>query len=106
MTMKPPKKPSQESPLPSQDESRRSNVLMEQMLSKFNTFGEVQSHMLERIDRIEPRFDKLEQKVDVLELAVRTNGKDIAALKETVHTMHSDLKDINQRLVIVETNLP
>ena len=107
--MKPPKKPSKESPLPSQDEHRRFNVLQEQILSKFQTFGEGQSHMLERLDRIEPKLDGLDQKVDLLESAVRTNSKDISALKdavrsntEAIHGMQAELKNINQRLEVVE----
>ncbi len=112
MVMRPPKKPSQESSLPSQDESRRSNVLMEQMLSKFNTFGESLAHVREDVNSLKPRFDRLEEKVDVLDLAVRTNGRDINALKEAsraqteaIQSMQSDLKKINGRLDVVETKL-
>jgi len=57
--------------------------------------------------------------VDILESAVRTNGKDISALKEAVgantdatrgnteaiHAMQADLKNINQRLEVVEAKL-
>jgi chromosome segregation ATPase len=117
--VKSPKKPSKEPPLPSQDESRRTNVLMEQMLSKFDAFGEAQSLLREDVNSLKPRFDKLEQKVDVLELAVRTNGKAISALKEAVqgnteaiHTLQADvaeikddLKSYNQRVDAVEAKL-
>jgi len=110
--VKTPKKPSKEPFLPSQDESRRTNVLFEKLISEFRTFGEAQSHMRERLDRIEPRLDSLDQKVDLLESAVRTNGKDISALKEAVranteatHAMQTDLKNINGRIEVVEAKL-
>ena len=92
---------------------------MEELLSKFRTFGEAQSLMREDINSLKPRFDTLETKVDVLESAVRTNGKDISALKEAVrantdatrgnteaiHAMQTDLKNINGRLEMVESKV-
>jgi predicted nucleic acid-binding Zn-ribbon protein len=109
MFVKSSKKSSKEPSLPSQDEARRANVLMEQMLSKFDTFGESLAIVRERVDRIEPKIDKLTERVDVLESAVRTNSRDINALKEAVHGnteaihgMQTDLRNINQRLEVVE----
>jgi tetrahydromethanopterin S-methyltransferase subunit G len=85
---------------------------MEELLSKFRMFGEAQSLMREDINSLKPRFDTLEQKVDVLESAVRTNGRDINALKdavhgntEAIHAMQNDLKNINQRLEVVEAKV-
>ena len=87
-------------------------MLMEQMLSKFDAFGEAQSLMREDINSLKPRFDTLEQKVDVLGSAVRTNGRDINSLKdavhgntEAIHAMQNDLKIINQRLEVVEAKV-
>ena len=121
-----PKKPSKEPSLPSQDESRRTNVLFEKLISDFRTVGESLSLVREDVNSLKPRFDKLEQKVDVLESAVRTNGKDISALKdavqgntqairslkdavqgntEAIRSMQTDLKYYNQRLEVVETKL-
>ncbi len=60
--MKPRKKPS----LLSQDEARRANMLMEQMLSKFGESLAIRAHI------------------------------------EAIHEMQSDLKNINQRLEVVE----
>ena len=79
-----PKKPSKEPPLPSQDESRRTNVLLEKLMSEFRTFGEGQSIMRERLDRMEPDLHAVKEDVAVLKIAVRTNGSDISALKDAV----------------------
>ena len=117
--MKSPKKPSKEPSLPSQDETRRANVLREEMLSQFRMFGESLSIIREDVSGIKPRLDKLSEKVDVLESAVRThtdairaNTEDIRSLKETVqgnteaiHAMHDDLKNYNQRVEVVEAKL-
>jgi chromosome segregation ATPase len=107
--MKSSKKPSKEPSLPSQDEARRANVLMEQMLSKFDTFGESLSAVRERVERIEPKIDKLTERVDVLESAVRIHTHEIRSLKEgvqgntlAIHAMHAEFKSINQRLEVVE----
>jgi uncharacterized protein (UPF0335 family) len=115
-SVKSPKKPSKEPSLPSQDEARRANVLMEQMLSKFDAFGEVQSDLRDRVGRIETDLHTVKEDVVVLKSAVRSNGQDINALKEAVrgnteathantkaiHAMQNDLKNINQRLEVVE----
>ena len=107
--MKPPKKSSKELSLPSQDESRRANVLREEMLSQFRMFGESLSIIREDVSGIKPRLDKLSEKVDVLESAVRPHTQEIRSLKEAVlgnteaiHTMQDDFKSIHQRLEVVE----
>jgi len=95
-----------------QDESRRFNVLMEKLLSKFRTFGEAQSLMREDVNSLKPRFDKLEEKADLLESAVRTNSRETSSLKEAVqrnteaiHAIHIDFKNINHRVNVVESKL-
>ncbi len=93
--MNSPKKPSKEPSLPFLDESRRTNVLMEQMLSKFDTFGESLSAVRERVERIEPKIDKLTESVDVFQSAVRTHT-------DVIRAMQTDLKSITQRLEVVE----
>jgi len=107
--VKSPKNPSKEPSLPSQDETRRANVLREEMLSQFRMFGESLSIIREEVTGIKPRLDRVEEKVTVLESAVRTNGRDINALKDAVHgnteathAMQTDLKSINQRLSAIE----
>ena len=113
------KKPSKETSLPSQDETPRANVLREEMLSQFRTFGESLSIIREDVSGIKPRLDKIEQMVDVLESAVRThsiiirdNTDAICSLNEkmenntaAIHSMQADLKSINHRVEIVETKL-
>ena len=119
IAVKSPKKPSKEPSLPSQDETRRANVLREEMLSQFRMFGESLSIIREEVTGIKPRLERVEEKVTVLEAAVRTNGRDINALKEAVrgnteathanteaiHAMQYDLKNINQRLAVVEAKV-
>ena len=85
--MKSPRKPIE----PSQDESRRTNVLMERMLSEFRTFGESLSIVRERVDRMEPKLDQLVDKVDLLQVAVLT--------------LKSRLDNFDQRIGSVETKL-
>jgi len=100
--MKSPKKPSKEQSLPSQDEARRANVLMEQMLSKFDTFGESLSDVRECISRIEPDLHAVKEDVALLKSAVRTNSEDMRAIKSDVAEIKTDLKNYNQRLEVVE----
>lgn len=68
---------------------------MEQMLSKFDTFGESLSAVRERVERIEPKIDKLTESVDVFQSAVRTHT-------DVIRAMQTDLKSITQRLEVVE----
>jgi hypothetical protein len=101
--MKTPKKPFKEPSLPTQDEYRRYNVLLEQMNSKFDAFGEGQSLMRECLDRIEPKLDHLSGRVDVLESAVRYHSTVINSNTEAIRGVQADLKNINHRLNVVET---
>jgi chromosome segregation ATPase len=117
--MKPPKKSSKEPPLPSQDESRRTNVLFEKLISEFRTVGESVSAVRERVDRIEPKLDKQGEDIEILKAAarshtnaIRANGEDIRSLKEAVQgnteairDVQIDLKNINQRLEVVEVKV-
>jgi hypothetical protein len=110
--MKSPKEPMKKPSLPSQDEARRANVFMEQMLSKFDAFGEVQFDLRDRVGRIETDLHTVKEDVVVLKSAVRTNGQDIRSLTEAVqgnteavHAMQVDLKSINQRLEVVEAKV-
>jgi chromosome segregation ATPase len=109
VAVKSPKKPSKEPSLPSQDEARRANVLMEQMLSKFDAFGEALSAVREDVNSMKPDLHAVKEDVAVMKSAVRTNGQDIRSLNEAVqgnteaiHAMQTDLKNINQRLEVVE----
>ena len=104
-----PKKPSKEPSLPSQNEARRANVLMEQMLSKFDTFGESLSDVRERVVRIETDVHTVKEDIGVLKSAVRTNSEDIKSIKSDVAILKSDVAEIkvdfkgyNQRLEVVE----
>ena len=106
---------------------------MEQMLSKFDVFGEVQSDLRDRVGRIETDLHIVKEDVVVLKSAVRSNGQDINALKEAVRgnteathanteaihalqpdvaTLTSDVAEIkgdikgyNQRLEVVEAKV-
>jgi len=101
-SVKSPKKPSKEPSLPAQDEARRANVLMEQMLSKFDAFGESLSDVRERISRIEPDLHAVKEDVALLKSAARSHTDAIKANTEAIHAMKADLKSINQRLEVVE----
>lgn len=113
--MKSPKKPSKEPSLPSQDEYRRFNVLQEELISKFRTFGESLSSVREDVNSMKPKLeklDKLSEDMEIVRSAVRTNGQDIRALKdavkentEAIHAVQTDLKNINQRVEVVEAKL-
>jgi chromosome segregation ATPase len=103
--MKTPKKPSKEQSFPSQDEARRINVLQEKLLSEFRTFGDSLSDVRERVSRMEPKLDHLSGRVDVMESAVRYHSNVINANTEAIRGVQSDLKNINQRLNVVETKV-
>jgi uncharacterized protein YoxC len=85
---------------------------MEEMLSKFRTFGESLSIVRDDVNSMKPQLNKLTEKTDVLESAVRSNGQDIRALKDAVHgnteaiqAVQADLKQFNQRLEVVEAKI-
>ncbi len=127
--MKSPKKPSKEPSLPTQDETRRANVLREEMLSQFRTLGEAFSLLRDDVQSMKPqiaKIDKIDADVEILKSAVRSNGQDIRAMKETIsghtetlrghtdainanteaiHAMQADLKNINGRLEVVEAKV-
>ena len=86
----------------SQDEARRANVLMEQMLSKFDVFGESLSDVRERVGRIETDLHTVKEDVVVLKIAARTHTDAIKANTEAIHAVQADLKNINQRVEILE----
>jgi len=105
ISVKTPKKPSKEPSLPTQDESRRTNVLLEKLMSEFRTFGEAQSIMRERLDRMEPDLHAVKEDVAILKVAARSHTDAIRANTEVTHAMQIDLKNINQRLEVVEVKL-
>jgi chromosome segregation ATPase len=95
-------------------------------MSEFRTFGEGQADLRERISRMEPDLHAVKEDVAVLKTAVRTNGQETRSLKEAVqgnteeirslkeavqgnteaiHSMQNDLKNINQRLEVVEAKV-
>ena len=78
---------------------------MEQMLSKFNAFGEVQSDLRDRVGKIETDLHTVKEDVGVLKAAARTQGADIHAIKSDVAEMKANLKSYNQRLEVVETKV-
>ena len=112
--------------MPSQDETRRANVLREEMLSQFRVFGESLSIIRDEVTGIKPRLDRVEEKVTILESAVRTNGRDIFDLKTAVslqaqaiqtqaetiqantnaiYAMQSEFKVMNRRVEVIETKM-
>jgi len=85
--MKLPKKTKKKPSLPSQDETRRANVLREEMLSQFRVLGEGLSLLRDDVQSIKPaiaKIDKLETNMEILTSVVRTNGRDINTLREAV----------------------
>ncbi len=110
--MKSPKKPSKEPPLPSQDESRRANVLREEMLAQFRILGEALSAVREDVSSMKPDLHAVKEDVAVLKVAARSHTDAIhshtdaiRANTEAIHAMQSDLKNFNQRLEVVEVKL-
>jgi len=124
--VKTPKKPSKEQPLPTQDESRRTNVLMEQMLSKFDAFGEALSAVREDVNSMKPELHAVKEDVAVLKVAarshtdairantdaIRTNTEEIRSLKgivqghtEAIQAVQTDFKKYSERLEVVEAKL-
>ena len=106
---------------------------MEQMLSKFDAFGEVQSDLRDRVGKIETDLHTVKEDVAVLKAAANTHTQEIRSLKEVVqgHTkaiqgnteaihalqadvttiksdvaeIKGDLKNYNQRLEVVEVKI-
>ncbi len=78
---------------------------MEQMLSKFDAFGEAQSHIIERLDRMEPDLHTVKEDVAVLKSAARSHTDAIKTNTEAIRAVQTDLKNINQRLEVVEAKL-
>lgn len=124
--MKLPKKSPKEPSLPTQDESRRTNVLLEKLTSEFRIFGESLSDVRDRVGRVETKIDKHGEDIDVLKSAVRSNAQEIRSLKEAVQgntvaiqgntvaiqgntkdirDIREDLKKFNRRLEVVETKI-
>lgn len=85
-------------------------------MSEFRTFGEGQADLRERVGRMETDMHSVKEDIVVLKAAARThtdairaNTEEISALKVIVqdhtgaiHSMQADLKNINQRLEVVE----
>lgn len=103
--MKTPKKPSKEPSLPSQDESRRTNVLMEQMLSKFDAFGEALSAVREDVNSMKPELHAVKEDIAILKSAARSHTDAIRANTEAIQGVQTDLKKYSQRLEVVEAKL-
>lgn len=96
------------------------------MLSQFRVLGETLSGLRDRMDRMEPQVQQTNEKVNILESAVRSQGadlrainsdvgtlksgvatltSDIATLKSDVGEIKNDLKGYNQRLEVVEAKI-
>lgn len=94
-------------------------MLQEQILSKFDAFGESLSDVRDRLGRIETKLDKHGEDIGILKSAVRSNSQDIVALNDAVRhnteatransdavrEMQADLNKYDQRLEIVEAKL-
>jgi len=85
---------------------------MEQMLSKFDAFGEVQSDLRDRVGRIETDLHTVKEDVVILKSAVRSQGEtlrshseDLRVIKSDVAEIKADFKNYNQRLEVVEAKL-
>jgi chromosome segregation ATPase len=118
-SVKTPKKPSKEPSLPSQDESRRTNVLLEKLMSEFRTFGESLSIVRDRVDRMEPDVRQMKDDMQLMKLVsdtVRENLRtiktdvalhsgDLRTIKSDVAEIKADLKSYNQRLEVVEAKI-
>ena len=74
-------------------------------MSEFRTVGESVSAIRERVDRIEPKLDKQGEDIEVLKAAARTHTDAIRANTDATRAMQTDLKNINQRLEVVEVKL-
>src|SRR5579872_1882646 len=99
--MKLPKKAPKESSIPSQNEYCRFNVLQEQILSKFQIFGDALSAVRKDVNSMRPDLQMVRENVAVLKSAVRTNGQDIRSLKEAVQ---ENTEQIGSLKVAVQEN--
>jgi len=75
------------------------------MLSQFRMLGETLSGFRDRMGRIEPMVQETNEKIKILEPAVRAQGADLRAIKFDVAEIKADLKNRNQRLDVVEAKL-
>jgi len=84
------------------DEARRTNILLEDMLSKFDAFGEglcdirkiVQKHD-ERFDQLEGRLDRVEGRLDHLE---KTNSQEHHLMMQMIKELHEEQVNIKRAL--------
>ena len=66
-----------------QDESRRTNVLLEEMRSHFKLLAEGQQGILARMDRTDGRINMLDRKIDTLDRKIEELRRDVTmVLKE------------------------
>src|SRR5947209_7430552 len=103
--MKTPKKPSKEPTLPKQDEYRRANVLREEMLSQFRTFGEALSGVREDVASMKPELREVKEYAVVLKLAAQTHTQEIRALKDDVSSVKGDVSIVKSDVAEMKTDL-
>ena len=75
------------------------------MLSQFRTLGEAVSLLRDDVHGMRPqiaKIDKLDADVEILKAAARSHTNAINANTEAIHAMQTDLKNIDQRLEVVE----
>ena len=75
------------------------------MLSQYRTIGEGISGLTARMDRIEPIVQHTNEKVIVIEAAVRSHSADLLFIKTDIAEIKSELKGHNQRLGDVEAKV-
>ena len=96
------------------------------MLSQFRTLGEAFSLLRDDVQSMKPQIAKIDADVEILKSAarshtdaIRANTEDIRSLKdavrsnteatrantEAIHAVQTDLKNINQRLEVVEAKV-
>ena len=80
-------------------EARRTNMLLEKLLAEFKTFGEGLADLRARVARLEPVVNQLVAEFQTFKIALQEVAKDVAELKK-------DVKDVKERLTIVETKSP
>jgi len=75
--------------------NHRGEILLEKLLGEFKTFGEGLWFVRRRIERMEPKVNRMADDMAIIKLAIRRHMKDIGQLKR--HAKKTD-----RRLAIVE----
>lgn len=69
------------------DEARRTNILLEEMLSKFHAFGEGLCDIRKIVQKHDDRFERLECRLDRLEAS---NSQEHRLMMQMIKELHEE----------------